>query len=160
MENTRIHKLPYDEKDIVSIFNYSKKLVGRTLRDFVHEYHDLSGKGGLGQLVEKLYFKYDINSRQEADFAFVNAELKCTPLKKSRENELLIKERLVCSMINYQEDWDKTFENSHFYQKCLIMLLLFYLHNPSVPKLDLEFVFAVLWKIPEKDLLIIKQDYL
>lgn len=150
MENTRIHKLPYDEKDIVSIFNYSKKLVGRTLRDFVHEYHDLSGKGGLGQLVEKLYFKYDINSRQEADFAFVNAELKCTPLKKSRENELLIKERLVCSMINYQEDWDKAFENSHFYQKCLIMLLLFYLHNPSVPKLDLEFVFAVLWKIPEK----------
>lgn len=76
MENTRIHKLPYDEKDIVSIFNYSKKLVGKTLRDFVHEYHDLSGKGGFGQLVEKLYFKYDINSRQEADFAFVNAELK------------------------------------------------------------------------------------
>lgn len=56
MENTRIHKLPYDEKDIVSIFNYSKKLVGKTLRDFVHEYHDLSGKGGFGQLVEKLYF--------------------------------------------------------------------------------------------------------
>lgn len=48
MENTRIHKLPYDEKDIVSIFNYSKKLVGRTLRDFVHEYHDLSGKRKFG----------------------------------------------------------------------------------------------------------------
>lgn len=34
-----------------------------------------SGKGGLGQLVEELFFKYDINSRQEADFApdFVNA---------------------------------------------------------------------------------------
>lgn len=152
--------LPYNNKDITSIFNYSKQLVNRCLRDFVPDADEHKGKGGLGQLVEELFFKYDINSRQEADFAFVNAELKCTPLKKSAKNEdLLIKERLGCSMINYTEDWNKSFEQSHFYRKCLIMLIMFYLHQSNVSKLDLHFLFAVLWKIPEKDLLIIRKDY-
>ena len=152
--------LPYNNKDITSIFNYSKQLVNRCLRDFVPDADEHKGKGGLGQLVEELFFKYDINSRQEADFAFVNAELKCTPLKKSAKNEdLLIKERPACSMINYTEDWNKSFEQSHFYRKCLIMLIMFYLHQSNVSKLDLHFLFAVLWKIPEKDLLIIRKDY-
>ena len=152
--------LPYNDKDINSIFNYSKQLINKCLRDFVPEAEEYKGKGGLGQLVEELFFKYDINSKQEADFAFVNAELKCTPLKRSAKNaELLIKERLVCSMINYEEDWSKSFEQSHFYKKCLVMLIMFYLHQDKVSKLDLHFLFAVLWRIPEKDLLIIRQDY-
>ena len=151
--------LPYDEKDISSIFNYSKQLVNKCLRDFAPDAEEHGGKGSLGQLVEELFFKYHLNSRQGSDFAFVNAELKCTPLKKSAKQELLIKERLVCSMINYTEDWDKPFEKSHFYQKCLIMLIMFYLHNPNASKLDLQFLFAVLWKILEKDLLIIRKDY-
>ena len=128
--------LPYNEKDISSIFNYSKQLVNKCLRDFAPDAEGHRGKGSLGQLVEELFFKYSLNSRQEADFAFVNAELKCTPLKESAKKELLIKERLVCSMINYTADWNKTFEESHFYQKCLIMFIMFYLHNPKVSKLD------------------------
>ena len=62
-------------------------------------------------------------------------------------------------MINYTADWNKTFEKSHFYKKCMIMLIMFYLHNPNISRLDLHFVFTVLWKIPEKDLLIIRKDY-
>ena len=135
-------------------------MINKCLRDFAPDADEHKGKGGLGQLVEELFFKYDINSRQEADFAFVNAELKWTPWKKSAKNEdLLIKERLACSMINYTEDWNKSFEQSHFYRKCLIMLIMFYLHQSNVSKLDLHFLFAVLWKIPEKDLLIIRKDY-
>lgn len=151
--------LPYNEKDIFSIFDYSKRLVHKCLRDFAPDANEYGGKGSLGQLVEELFFGYDINTRQEADFSLAGVELKCTPLKLSAEHILLVKERLVCSMINYQTDWDKTFEESHFYQKCLIMLIMFYLHNPKVSKLDLQFLFAVLWKIPEKDLLIIRNDY-
>lgn len=152
--------LPYNNKDITSIFDYSKQLINKNLRDFAPNAVEYKGKGGLGQLVEELFFKYDINSKQESDFAFVKAELKCTPLKRAVKNyDLLIKERLVCSMINYTEDWDKSFEQSHFYKKCLVMLIMFYLHQNNVSKLDLQFLFAVLWKIPEKDLLIIRQDY-
>ena len=65
--------LPYNDKDITSIFNYSKQLINKCLRDFVPDAKEQKGKGGLGQLVEELFFKYDVNSRQEADFAFVNA---------------------------------------------------------------------------------------
>lgn len=39
------------------------------------------------------------------------------------------------------------------------MLLLFYLHQSGSDNLDLEFIFSVLWKLPEKDLLIIRHDY-
>lgn len=106
--------LPYNEKDISSIFNYSKQLVNKCLRDFAPDAEEHKGKGSLGQLVEELFFKYDLNSRQEADFAFVNAELKCTPLKESAKKELLIKERLVCSMINYTADWNKNIRGVSF----------------------------------------------
>ena len=39
------------------------------------------------------------------------------------------------------------------------MLIMFYLHQDKMSQLDLHFLFAVLWRIPEKDLLIIRQDY-
>ncbi len=155
-----MHQLPYDEKDITSIYRYSRKLLHKCLRDFAPDAEEQGGKGGLGQLVEELFFKYGNNSRQEADFAFAHAELKCTPLKEAgSRGGLAVKERLVCGMINYTTDWNKAFEESHFYRKCLVMLIMFYLHRPNVSRLDLQFLFAVLWRIPEKDLLIIRQDY-
>ena len=55
--------LPYNEKDISSIFNYSKQLVNKCLRDFAPDAEEHKGKGSLGQLVEELFFKYDLNSR-------------------------------------------------------------------------------------------------
>lgn len=48
--------LPYNEKDISSIFNYSKQLVNKCLRDFAPDAEEHKGKGSLGQLVEELFF--------------------------------------------------------------------------------------------------------
>ncbi len=152
--------LPYDKADAVSIFEYSKGLLDRTLRDFVaEEYVPKMGKGGLGQMVENIYFFLETNNNPDADFASARMELKCTPLKKGKDSQHLIKERLVCNMINYCEVVEQDFEHSHFYLKCQLMLLLFYLHEKGRDKLDLKFIFSVLWKLPEKDLLIIRRDY-
>lgn len=152
--------LPYDAKSATSIFEYSKGLLGKTLRDFVWEnYEPKKGKGSLGQMVENIYFLLETNSNPAADFSEAGMELKCTPLKKSKQDEYLIKERLVCNMINYCEVIKDDFEHSHFYLKCQLMLLLFYLHQSNSNNLDLEFIFSVLWKLPEKDLLIIRHDY-
>lgn len=152
--------LPYDITSAKSIFEYSKGLLGRTLRDFVWEgYEPKTGKGSLGQMVENIYFLLETNTYAGADFSEAGMELKCTPLKKSKQEELLIKERLVCNMINYCEVVEEDFEHSHFYLKCQLMLLLFYLHQSNCDNLDLEFLFSVLWKLPEKDLLIIRHDY-
>ena len=152
--------LPYDITNAVSIFEYSKGLLGKTLREFVKEgYQPKNGKGGLGQMVENLYFLLETNNYAAADFSEAGLELKCTPLKKGKKNDYLIKERLVCNMINYCEVVNEDFEQSHFYLKCQLMLLLFYLHQENYDNLDLEFLFSVLWALPEKDLLIIRHDY-
>ncbi len=152
--------LPYDKSSALSIFEYSKGLLNKTLRDFISDdYTPKKGKGGLGQMVENIYFMLETNSNPNADFASAGMELKCTPLKLGKQDEYLIKERLVCNMINYCEVVKEDFEHSHFYLKCQLLLLLFYLHKSGCSSLDLEFLFVLLWKLPEKDLLIIRHDY-
>lgn len=166
----------YNIKDPASIFEYSKLLMGESLhsllgdeviKNYVAEKGLLRGKnkGALGNMVEELFFKYSPNSNPVADFEKAGLELKCTPLLKSKEekkadhNEYRIKERLVCGMIDYFEIAKTDFNQSHIYLKCRLMLLLFYLHIPDLEKYDLKFIFRVLWEIPEKDLIIIRNDY-
>lgn len=152
--------LPYDITKATSIFEYSKGFLGKTLHDFIWEgYKSKTGKGSLGQMVENIFFLLETNNYAGADFSEAGMELKCTPLRKSKQDEYLIKERLVCNMINYCDVVKDDFEHSHFYLKCQLMLLLFYLHQPKTDNIDLEFIYSVLWKLPEKDLLIIKHDY-
>lgn len=151
----------YDKTSPVSIFEYSKKILGKTLREYIGNgvLRSRRGKGRLGQLVEDYLFKYKTNNRQEADFAEAGLELKCAPLKKDSSGRLCIKERLVCTMIDFSSVLNESFENSHLLKKCRLMLLLFYLHLTNRDVADLKFLFSVLWLIPEKDLLIIRNDY-
>ena len=158
--NKALKELPYDKYSAASIYEYSKGLLGKSLREFAYEgYAPKKGKGGIGQMVENLYFLLETNNNPEADFSSAGMELKCTPLKLAKNNDYLIKERLVCNMINYYDVVNENFEHSHFYLKCQLMLLMFYLYKQGHDNLDLEFIFSVLWKLPEKDLLIIRQDY-
>lgn len=148
-----INNLSYDKTSAISIFEYSKGLLGRSLREFIKEnYSPKKGKGSIGQMVENLYFLLETNNNPEADFSSAGMELKCTPLKLGKNDTYLIKERLVCNMINYCEVVKEDFEQSHFYLKCQLMLLLFYLYRKNCDNLDLQFIFSVLWKLPEKDL--------
>lgn len=150
----------YDETNPASIFEYSKQLLGKTLRDYAPlNYVEQTGKGGLGEMVEKLFFGYENNSDPHADFLIAGVELKCSPLKKNKKKSYSVKERLVCNMINYVEDVNVPFDKSHFFLKCRLMLILYYLHIANVSRLDLEFIYSILWKLPEKDLLIIQHDY-
>ena len=152
----------YNRADKLSILEYSKQILHKTLEEAIAPDkidEKFQGKGSLGQLVEKYFFGYDINSKQEADFHEAGLELKCTPLKELVKKTLAIKERLVLTMIDYDNDYKKKFEESHAYMKCMYMLILFYLHVADTPVEKLKFIYSVLWKIPEKDLLIMKQDY-
>ncbi|MBS7289366.1 MAG: hypothetical protein KIG56_02095 [Bacteroidales bacterium] len=136
-------------------------LLGKTLEEAIapNVIEARKGKGRLGQLVEEYFFGYDVNSNPDADFSDAGLELKVTPLKELKNKVLAIKERLVCTMIDYDADQSKAFEESHVYLKCAYMLILFYIHEADVPVQQLLFIYAVLWQIPEKDLLIMKQDY-
>lgn len=157
------HEATFDSSSPKSIFEYSRFLIGHSLHSLLGDIaveHKRNGKGGLGQMVEELFFKYKINSNRDADFGDAQVELKCTPLLKSKSDDSLrIKERLVCTMIDYFELVDTRFEDSHLLSKCKLMLLLFYLHLKDTPIYDYDFLFRVLWHLPEKDLLLIKNDY-
>lgn len=163
MSNSDYRRDNFDRTSPMSIYNYSRHLIGNSLHSLLGDSaveHTRKGKGGLGQMVEELFFNYDINSNREADFAEAHVELKCTPLLKSKlDGSYRIKERLVCSMIDYFEIVDTSFEDSHLISKCQLMLLLFYLHITGSAIYDYEFLFRVLWQLPEKDLLLIKKDY-
>ncbi len=157
----------YDSSSPISIFDFSKGLLNKTLYEVVREMNSpiaegalkIKGKGSLGQLVEKFYYRYDINNNPEADFLEAGVELKTTPLKKNKEGDLIIKERLVCDMIDFCSIVNVRFEDSAFYKKSLLMLILFYLHQKGVEKYNLKFLYSVLWKLQDKDLQIIRQDY-
>lgn len=157
----------YNPQSAQSIFHFSYGLLHKSLAEAVMaidpninlENIANKGKGGLGQLVEKYFYGYDLNSNPEADFPEAGVELKTTPLKKNVKGEFLIKERLVCDMIDFCEIVNVSFEESAFYKKCVLMLILFYLHAQGKSLHELEFLFSVLWKLKDKDLLIIRHDY-
>lgn len=153
----------FDKSNPLSIYNFSRYLIGHSLHSLLGDEAIAKfrkGKGGLGQMVEELFFKYDANSKREADFGEANVELKCTPLLKSKsDGSLRIKERLICTMIDYFELVNTKFEDSHLIAKCKLMLILFYLHVKGSAIYDYEFLFRILWELPEKDLLQIKKDY-
>ncbi|MDE7343989.1 MAG: hypothetical protein K2N19_08250, partial [Muribaculaceae bacterium] len=133
-----------DRSNPESIFHFSRFLIGHTLHalfgdEAVSRYR--KGKGGLGQMVEELFFQYEVNGKQEADFNDAGVELKCTPLLKTADGQgYRIKERLVCTMIDYFKLVDTEFEDSHLLEKCRVMLLLFYLHVKRFATYDYYFL--------------------
>ncbi|MBR4257874.1 MAG: hypothetical protein IKQ17_02460 [Kiritimatiellae bacterium] len=150
----------YDRTSKDSILAYARMLLGKSIHDLHPDAKTLnSGKGDLGQCVEVHHFGYDINGNAEADFNEAGLELKCTPLKLLQEGSMVSKERLVLNIINYVEEFDKTFNTSSFTHKNALLLLMFYLHIKGVDKLDLLFKIIRLWSIPEEDLKIFMDDW-
>jgi hypothetical protein len=55
--------MKYDRNDIKSIESYAKLIIGKTVRQIIGdaELQYNSGKGKIGQIVEKYYFNYTPN---------------------------------------------------------------------------------------------------
>lgn len=167
--------LPYIKSSKESIENYALNLREKTFKDVLlndpnitnedrsllfEYYNNPKSKGSLGQLIEKHFFFYDINSKSEADFNEAGVELKVTPYTKKANGNLRAKERLVLTIINYMKDYEEEdFLKSHVYEKCALMLLIYYLYEPNKNRLDYIINYIKLFQFPEEDLEIIKNDY-
>ncbi len=167
--------LPYIKSSKESIENYALNLRKKTFKDVLlndpnitnedrsllfEYYNNPRSKGSLGQLIEKHFFFYDINSKSEADFNEAGVELKVTPYTKKANGDLRAKERLVLTIINYMKDYkEEGFLKSHVYEKCALMLLIYYLYEPNKDRLDYVINYIKLFQFPEEDLEIIKNDY-
>lgn len=118
-----------------------------------------TGKGGFGTLFEESWFGYSANSEAEPDFPEARVELKVTPYFLNKKGEIRAKERLVCNIINYMEEYDKTFKTSSFWHKCETMLLMSYEHKKDIPKGEFKIDKAILFSFPMEDLVIIERDW-
>lgn len=117
-----------------------------------------TGKGAIGTVLEESWFGYSPNSESEPDFPEAGVELKATPYLKTK-NGISAKERLVCNIIDYMTEYNKTFTTSSFWHKCENLLLMPYEHKKDVPKSEFTVDKAVLFTFPEEDLVIIKRDW-
>lgn len=117
-----------------------------------------TGKGAIGTVIEESWYGYSPNSESEPDFPEAGVELKVTPYVRGRSG-IRAKERLVCNMINYMEEYCKTLLTSSFWHKCNTMLLMSYEHLPDRPKGDFTIDEAVLFSFPDEDMPIIERDF-
>ena len=117
-----------------------------------------TGKGAIGNVIEESWFGYNVNSEAEPDFPEANVELKVTPYIHTKHG-IRAKERLVCNIINYMTEYQKTFNTSDFWHKCQTLLIMSYEHKVDVSKKDFVIDKAFLFSFPEEDLIIIEQDW-
>ncbi|WP_026389846.1 MutH/Sau3AI family endonuclease [[Acholeplasma] multilocale] len=125
-------------KDIEEILQKAKRAEGQRIIDLVGDYGTNNDKGKVGNLIQKGYFGIPVNNNPEADFKELGfpMELKVTPVKrlqkpkKELNSDLVAKERLVLSMIDYNNiDLDESFFTSHVFEKTESTLLMHYLHD-------------------------------
>lgn len=118
-----------------------------------------NAKGQLGGLLEQKYFGYKPNSSQEADFKEVGLELKQTCVDLTKKGEYRAGERLSITNISFKEPVNDNFYESHLWDKIKNILLIQYLRDKSIDRLDYKIKFVNLFTPPDKDLEIIIQDY-
>ena len=168
------YSISYDKSDPLSIETYAKQLEGKTFIEVISQnacnsknYEDLMAaygnkarKGGLGNLLEEVYFGYRANSNPEADFAEAGVELKVTPYEKKKNGKISAGERLVLGMISYDQPVEMELFHSHMWKKSHLILLVYYLRNKQ---LENNLMYSIdhvkLFTPPEEDLEIIANDY-
>ena len=146
----------YNTKE--KIFQRAQEVIGIPLKDIDKTGRLRTGKGAIGSILEESWFGYKINSDSNADFKEAGVELKVTPYIISKKG-IKAKERLVCNIINYIEEYKNSFYTSSFWKNCNKMLLISYKQKKDVPKGNFTIDKATLFSFPEEDLLIIKNDW-
>lgn len=141
-----------------AVLRKAREVIGIPLKEVDKTGRLVSGKGAIGTVIEESWYGYTPNSEAEPDFPEAGVELKVTPYIRTSAG-IRAKERLVCSIINYMEEYKRTFETSSFWHKCNTMLLMSYEHKEGIPKGEYTIDEAVLFSFPEEDLLIIKHDW-
>lgn len=142
-----------------AVLKRGQEVIGIPLKEIDKTGRIATGKGAIGSIIEESWFEYSINSESEPDFPEAGVELKVTPYIRGKKGEIRAKERLVCNIINYMEEYDKTFKTSSFWHKCETMLLMSYEHKKDIPKGDFKIDKAILFSFPMEDLVIIERDW-
>ncbi len=140
------------------VLRRAQEAIGIPLSDIDKTGRITTGKGAVGTVIEESWFGYAPNGESEPDFPEAGVELKATPYLRTK-NGIRAKERLVCNIINYMTEYQKTFKTSAFWHKCETMLIMSYEHRKDVSKSEFTIDKAILFSFPMEDLIIIEQDW-
>ncbi len=166
--------MKYNPADVQSIACYAKHLVGKTFlnvlqnavlseeayNECVLKYGNPKRKGGLGNFLEEIYFGYKANSDSRADFHEAGVELKVSPYEITKKNEYKVGERLVLTMIDYNNPAEPDIFKSHLWEKVHQILLVYYLRDRAVDSnLEYRIDYTSLFTPSTTDLKVIEQDY-
>lgn len=164
----------YDSSSAESILTYAKELEGMTFLDVKRRYlayynrlnelteeslNDTNAKGQLGNFLEEYYFGYKPNSDQEADFKEAGVELKQTCIDLKKNGSYTAGERLSITNISFEEPVELEFYKSHVWDKIRLILLVHYLRDKTIPRMNNKILFVNLFTPPKADLEIIINDY-
>ena len=173
----------YDDNNLESVLNYSQKLLDKPFAQIIEEYTQspykthrdfqnevasdivdkeisMKSKGQYGNYIEKYFYGYQPNSDSAADFDKIGVELKVTPFKVNKNGTISAKERLVLTIINYMEENLDDFYQTHLWEKCSKILLLFYnglISGQTMADYVIKKVFLFEWF--EEDMAVILEDY-
>lgn len=173
----------YDSSSIESILKYTEEnLVGCMLPDLLEEfqkseyktYEDKENstpstttrkeisqlsKGRYGNIIEECFYGFKPNNSPEPDIPAAKVEIKTTPYRVTANGTISAKERLVLSMFNFHEENLDDFYQTHLWQKCQNILLLFYKYQKTrdISKNITDKAFLFDW--PEEDMPTILEDY-
>ena len=157
--------MKYDKTSVESILAHAKKLTGKTLEelsDLPPDIINARNRGDLGTLIELFFFKHKPPNNNFPDFQDAGKsglELKTTGVKKVN-NEYRAKERLVLTMIDYNNIIKENWKDSSLLRKCGLMLILFYLYSKEIPVHQRKFVIdPFLYNLLETDEIIIRKDW-
>ena len=142
------------------IVETAEQLVGRTFGEIAKSLNVNidNTRGSLGLFIEKNIFGIEQNSSPEPDFKKAGVELKVTPYRINKNGTLSAKERLVLNMINYNDEYKNTFENSHFWHKNKLIEIIWYL-NIGNNKSNWPIKYQKLFTFSENDKKIVIEDW-
>lgn len=140
-----------------------KKYAERNIKGWIDENGVVhkGDKGLIGFLVQDIYFGEPKDNKSESDLKEAGVELKVSPLIRKPRAGLKVKERLVLGMIKRFKKLPENFYDSHIYEKCKLMMLVYYIDesNQNVTPFKFPFYKSAYVKIPEADMAMIEQDY-
>jgi DNA mismatch repair protein MutH len=162
-----IDSLAYDPTNQDSLLTYAEKIRGKSLNQHLqknfktNELKKVGNKGELGLLVEELLFHIKNNNDSEPDIPESGIEIKTSQFIYKARAGKSFKERLKLSAINYHEfnNYQSLFETP-LWKKIQKILLLMFIHEKEVDKLDQICDWVGFLNYTEEDIEVFAQDWL
>lgn len=165
--------------NLTEYLEIEEKIVNKKLGDILVIPKDRNqNKGLIGQLIEVQLFNKKLDNKKVPDIdmfvdivtnelkeyynEYIKLELKSGGINLKKNGQYSSKERLVMSTINYNhynKEIEYKFEDSEVYEKCKLMILIYYIYDKNLPLEEYRVIVSMIFNLEKKDLSILRKDY-